>query len=109
MKSKVNQHTPGPWYVHGSIISPTPTGKRFAIAEVFRDSIETANANARLIAAAPDLLEACKQAVNALELAHGGRDTLVLRKLRGTIEKATGENWGSNRSAIKKATQGGVK
>lgn len=53
-----HNHTPGPWYVQGSLISPTPTGKRFAIAEVFRDSVETAKANARLIALAPELAEA---------------------------------------------------
>ena len=61
------KHTPGPWINHGRIPRPdTPyssVGAKTLIARVwsqaFRD-VEQEAANASLIAAAPDLLEACK-------------------------------------------------
>lgn len=59
------KHTPGPWANRGTHIhyQKNPGGYRFDIAEVFRDvGAQSADANARLIAAAPALLEACKAA-----------------------------------------------
>jgi hypothetical protein len=75
---KSAQHTPGPWTVHPAsprkVIDTTGT----VIASCGRvekvpDSIY-ANylANARLIAAAPELLEACKQMVGMMEAEDGG-------------------------------------
>jgi len=58
-------HTPGPWVIgkqdHDVVMVDTTSGT--AICDVYVDSDERP-ANARLIAAAPDLLE-------ALEAAHG--------------------------------------
>jgi hypothetical protein len=52
-------------------------------------SIEKADANARLIAAAPDLLEACRSAI--LLAAWAGKSALdVYQMLDSAIKKATG-------------------
>ena len=77
-------HTQGPWrFTEGGIID---TGKRFGRSDEYREiadvfgvdefdthtlappSREEAAANARLIAAAPALLEACKGVVRCMEL-----------------------------------------
>ena len=78
-------HTPGPWRsndfsssVYGYIF-----GDNQAICRVFLDGDEC-EANARLIAAAPDLLDACKKALYALK----GREHDGF--LRDAINKATG-------------------
>jgi hypothetical protein len=64
------RHTPGPWElkpVHGgvpgrrAIYACNALGEKFICAEPYDE------ANARLIAAAPDLLEACKLALAAFE------------------------------------------
>lgn len=58
-------HTPGPWTVVG--LSRSICGKSFdgvareIVSRVRGGSSEAADANARLIAAAPDLLAACKE------------------------------------------------
>ena len=66
-------HTPGPWNFHAPI--PSQGIKHYIvheeladIAEVYAwDHTEATEANARLIAAAPELLEAVRQAINDLE------------------------------------------
>ena len=66
-------HTPGPWVIGGELISAKDTD--IEIASVWRrcperrwspPSIE-ADANALLIAAAPELLKAVKQAIDDLD------------------------------------------
>lgn len=63
-------HTPGPWYPHyakadhclsSSVWGQEPGNQ---IAVIGGKSLQTMNANATLIAAAPALLEACKRARN---------------------------------------------
>ena len=85
------QHTPGPWKLDGAantgdldIISPTG---RIAMVDC-EFSVETEDvltANARLIAAAPDLLHALRDAVEILE--GTGLDASIQR---AAIAKATG-------------------
>ena len=69
------KHTPGPWdrdpYNDNLIIVKGSNPYLYIIAEV--DPVASSEitdfeieANARLIAAAPDLLEACKESLNAL-------------------------------------------
>lgn len=86
------KHTPGPWFVQGSIITPTKSGKRFAIAEVFRDSVATAEANAQLIAAAPDLLATLQEiADSAAFIGSNVTPSMIERIARAAIAKATGK------------------
>ncbi len=89
----MSEHTPGPWIVSGeSIVSDE---MEICIANIERDGGYEAlaperDANARLIAAAPDLLAACKLAKKFLEpdLVEPGRT--VFWALVGVIKKAEG-------------------
>jgi hypothetical protein len=64
------------------------TDSRGYIADVwFRDSWEQSDANAHLIAAAPDLLAACK-----LALAQDADDDTIFNALAIAVAKAEGRN-----------------
>lgn len=65
-------HTPGPWHVgvktyHAGRDVYGPKGESVAITDDVMTDIDEAKANARLIAAAPDLLEAAKLGLMALD------------------------------------------
>jgi hypothetical protein len=90
------QHTPGPWKVkaHSTAVL---AGRKQICSNVnsasnlpvnMKDDLEIAHANARLIAAAPELLEALKLAVR-----QSSHDMLMtgeeLRKCEAAIDKAT--------------------
>lgn len=95
-----SKHTPGPWEV--MFAGSSKAGQPFKIDEAYvyapntqddtaicADIIdpvtqEISEANARLIAAAPDLLEACQLALDS-------DDKAVRRFLRAAIAKAKGE------------------
>lgn len=74
-------HTPGPWGVEQTTVSNWIGRMRadgskieYIVAHTDRDSLRDEvlvrnDANARLIAAAPDLLEACKAALAAIRVA----------------------------------------
>ena len=64
MKTQV-KHTMGPWYLDFDTVSTEPRRKGYVLAQVSFGSIDPdeVKANAHLIAAAPELLDACKQAV----------------------------------------------
>lgn len=81
------QHTKGPWNYHPTGETMQGYAQPFAVADdshlnlvagVFGDGrggIEAAEANARLIAAAPDLLAACRVALQRLNPVYGpGRE-----------------------------------
>jgi hypothetical protein len=96
------QHTPGPWIKNvvptsaGSAITIQSADHRIAIIYVdgirkgiddeLPRSIEN-RANARLIAAAPDLLEALQH----LMVAHGEQLDYAFQQAQDAIAKATGE------------------
>jgi len=93
------QHTPGPWHhKEGSVSVFAPDKPRRKICDTAWQTINVteARANARLIAAAPDLLEALKRTVSRLEshtaeietcdLPHGTE--LALEQARTAIAKA---------------------
>ncbi len=97
-----NQFTPGPWRIAFETrieYGPYVAGKGFAVAEVFRDPVETGmpeeyKANARLIAAAPDLLDATQAVLDKLENMttaefSAGADKEVRENLAAAIAKAT--------------------
>lgn len=84
-------HTPGPWRVvsdppdHEGFVQHRIRATAGPVAEVFYVTKDGA-ADARLIAAAPDLLDACKAALDP-NVSMGLADTM----LRRAIAKATGE------------------
>lgn len=61
-----NKHTPGTWYAKDGQIYPTETGKTLALIPYFDKENEEQQANQKLIAAAPKLLEALNKANDML-------------------------------------------
>lgn len=92
-------HTPGPWTATDTPpfrIRAEGEGMSVAVAFQFRDGapdrdIAQVNANARLIAAAPDLLAACQLALNTLAPPRGSATAWVCATLRAAIAKAQSE------------------
>lgn len=95
-------YTPGPWTVHPARDGSGDCGIKAAgavniHAEVFAEfwakgdlQPAEANANASLIAAAPDLLEALRELYAATPDNEGGALGIACRKARAAITKATG-------------------
>ena len=91
------QHTPGPWaYI-------VPDGHVVRHPQIYSDfgpianatwlgenKLDQLNSNARLIAAAPDLLEALEEIVSAADGDGWNQLDADLRKARAAIAKATG-------------------
>lgn len=97
------EHTKGPWVIEKPYLSEVQTKDNLTVASCWHEraagqtitvqgvlscSLEESAANARLIAAAPDLLEALKRAVSQLE--SRGYDGLSSGAY-AAIAKATGE------------------
>lgn len=99
-------HTPGPWRIiedKGALneaywIGPEPFHSICEVRNGAEDEEyggeETEIANARLIAAAPELLEACREALLQIEYLHDkfkatGSGNGVLARLEATIANAT--------------------
>lgn len=59
------KHTPGPWRIEDGMVFG---GHSFRVADLCCDGQKYNAADARLIAAAPDLLEACKRLVSCPDL-----------------------------------------
>lgn len=91
----MGKHTPGEWKVWGGGINVrTKKGHIFIAACGSNDSqrsIEEYQANARLISAAPDLLEACKKAYQYIGNIADGKATIIFTKLQQAIAKAEGK------------------
>ena len=89
---KTTKHTPGPWVV-GNVGEVVAGG--ITLADVYGDE-EQADADAYLIAAAPDLLEACEMLAEAQRRADAGeRDGFgcyvdAVDMARAAIAKAKG-------------------
>ena len=91
----MSEHTPGPWEVHDRLIM-TRHGEE--IARTFEPDIaEEERHNARLIAAAPELLEAAEMAEGWILGKCGddvarARDISAWLGLKAAIAKATGKD-----------------
>ena len=89
----MTQHTPGPWKaIAAAVYAGRPLSTVVVSGDHGRLSADEAEANARLIAAAPELLEACKQMLAALDQLH--REGLreyhpIADDTRAAIAKAT--------------------
>ena len=99
----MSEYTPGPWQMHdefycheeiyGNLDLVDGNVRGTLVCEVSEN--DESFANARLIAAAPDLLEACKDAADAMSRMDCGEETRMgsaLKKVCDAIAKATGEN-----------------
>jgi len=89
----MTKHTPGPWRLNGTLIT-AQDDMAVKVASVHGGAIGAVpaleqEANARLIAAAPELLETASTIADML-VADGGEATTRLRALRVAIAKATG-------------------
>lgn len=103
-----DKHSPGPWVCapfpnpNYNIVLMGPHGTKRDIATVMRSLDDVGVANARLVAAAPDLLEACKAALAYVPTStesgepHDGsawdccEACAAMEKLRAALAKAEG-------------------
>jgi len=81
------KHTPGPWHTAGDQ-GVQIRSQRDQIAKVWTMRGNEWKANARLIAAAPELLEALARYVQQ-DIAHGMTENNLHRTARAAIAKAT--------------------
>jgi hypothetical protein len=94
--TKAAQHTPGPWITkpETAYVDSQVWADGLLIAEVNGKGLEETASNARLIAAAPELLAACERALIAIEALPPrlGEDRYEpLMQLTAAIQKARGE------------------
>ena len=95
----MSKHTPAPWTVANRAIYGTNGVVKPFIASVEDDHNDGETvANARLISAAPDLLDACRSALAELEklaeqniFSLGDPALITIRELQAAIIKATGD------------------
>ncbi len=97
-----NNHTPGPWWVDEDGYIAAGGGDDYVtIAEILgaNDEIDVIRANAALIAAAPELLDALQEILQITEYlapekfddaAHQGAFDATLARARAAISKAKG-------------------
>ena len=95
------KHTPGPWetdkmegdFFPRVILPPREDWCKSSITiNEGRGDMEECQANARLIAAAPDLLEALRELAGCLNVLNPNRRLVkALREARASIAKAQGE------------------
>jgi hypothetical protein len=99
-----NKHTPGPWHTYnmghgqGNPWEVWPDKGLTPICRLISGGVARGNfeghANARLIAAAPELLEALERAAPCLQAAvealQSKEDAACLKQVRGAINKAKG-------------------
>lgn len=88
----MSKHTPGPWRIgaqppNGELTIGTEQGLMVAVATTGLDM--PTEANARLIAAAPDLLEALERIANMDSMSYHSLESAKITA-RAAIAKATG-------------------
>lgn len=95
---KTTKHTPGPWSVlYSSNVYPSIHGKDSApVATLYahtpnrceHDVFDNSEANARLIAAAPELFEALEYSLNTLTVVLNDTPDVGLLNIKAKIENA---------------------
>lgn len=94
-------HTPGPWTAHDlagtPVNDPSVMSEKHCVATVWINDIsrKQAGANARLTAAAPELLAALREMLSDYEEAYGGQlddEPTVMRQARAALAKAEGRS-----------------
>lgn len=89
----MSNYTPGPWVVKGQSIKAIDHSLYFSIASAKSTKLTTEGnlANARLIAAAPDLLDALQRVMRHIPDNAGGASLSDdMHRAKKAIEKATG-------------------
>lgn len=93
-------HTPGPWGVCPTSetapyeVTAPDVGRTLHVAKVYKTQpqpCETDKANARLIAAAPDLLAACQNMLACMDADDGNSLANAANEARTAIAKATAQ------------------
>ena len=88
----MSKHTPGPWAIYvnapSDIVIRKMSKDGYELCAIAR--VSSGYANARLIAAAPELLEALER-IAASDPTHTHFATLAISEARAAIAKATGE------------------
>ena len=85
-------HTPGPWTANGRFVFDESHGAPIAMAQCASVSMEDAEANARLMAAAPDLLAVCMALLaKAVPFDSVTADDGIIADMRAAVAKAKGE------------------
>lgn len=94
-------HTPGPWATHKTegnggnipdrleIVGPEEGRRRSLIASIYGFKLPDGQANAHLIAAAPELYEALENLMDFLF--HGKKDRQMILRASAALAKARGE------------------
>lgn len=88
----MSEHTPGPWFVECDMIRAMVDGESQAVASTNimpARNYPNREANARLIAAAPELLLLLRECVDDME---NDLDVRTAVRARAAIAKATGES-----------------
>jgi len=84
------KHTQGTWHSHDGQIYPDQTGKTICLIPYYDKHNEEAQANAKLIAASPQLLEALQTVESVLfEWNKDGKYTNLINHARNAINQAT--------------------
>jgi len=93
----MNKHTPGPWETDKvAVRSGGPNGRQICLCEItvrgrpYDETYDEAIANARLIAAAPDLLEALKEWVGYVPSSTDEIEQARIDRAIAAIAKAEG-------------------
>ncbi|GAG30640.1 unnamed protein product, partial [marine sediment metagenome] len=86
-KRSGGEHTPGPWErLDNHVIGGRAMGNTVAVIPSFGPGDSVAVANARLIAATPDLLEAAELAGATIERLSGERRPGQFSSVKGTLD-----------------------
>ncbi len=96
MNTQTTKHTPGPWKIDENnelplaVIQDHEEGQGICELETVSFDTDETQANARLIAAAPELLEACKNLVAFLEqIGYVSTGNTPTANARAALAKAT--------------------
>lgn len=87
----MSEHTPGPWTIFadkGAAVCILPAERPGEVCSFEGRGGPEREADARLIAAAPELLEACKLYWNAVDLMNDGPDDSDVALASGWFQKA---------------------
>lgn len=83
-------HTPGPWVAVSDYVEAHDLDEPLSICTL-ADCGDASKANARLIAAAPELMAALEEFIGAVDAGCAFKDASIVEYARAAIAKAKGE------------------